>query len=246
MLELIRNRTRRPRRTVIYGVHGVGKTTWAARWPSPVFVMTEDGAGDVDCIRTPLCTSYAMVREYVKQLSEAEEFKTIVIDSADWLERLIWDAVCMEDGKQDITAFGYGKGYERAGEELASFLRLLSSAHDKGKHVILIAHAVIKRFENPEGDAYDRYQPKLHQKAGDILQEWADEVLFASFESMIKRAKGKTGDDKAVAIGSDKRWLYCNHRPARAAKNRLGITEERLEFGDYLKRVSEYYKETKV
>ena len=57
MLDSIQSgKENRPPRIMIYGAEGVGKSTFAASAPNPVFIQTEDGLGEIDCCKFPLAT----------------------------------------------------------------------------------------------------------------------------------------------------------------------------------------------
>ena len=113
LLERIeKGRSRAPRRTLVYGVHGVGKSTFGAMAERPVFIQTEEGLADIECERFPLAGSLADALEALGALYTGEHaYGTVVIDSLDWLERLIWAEVCRKRGVETIEDIGYGKGY---------------------------------------------------------------------------------------------------------------------------------------
>lgn len=236
LLESVRKgKSVRPRRTVLYGVHGIGKSSWAARWPGAVFVPTEDGISDLDVASFPLCTDLVAAHGAIIELGGGEhEFKTVVVDSADWLERLIWRHVCSKEGKKAITDFGYGAGYGKSAAIFADILAALNGCRDVGMHVVLLAHSEVKRFENPAGDSYDRYVPKLHRDTAALLQEWADEVLFANYRVDVRKASEGFNKERGVGIGTGERVLYTTERPSHMAKNRLSLPEELpLDFDAY-------------
>ena len=80
----------RPPRIVVYGTHGIGKSTFAANAPAPVFIQTEEGLDAINVDAFPLCTSYEEMVDAIGALaSEDHEFATVVVDSADWAEQLI-------------------------------------------------------------------------------------------------------------------------------------------------------------
>jgi hypothetical protein len=156
--------------------------------------------------------------------NEKHNFQTLVIDSLDWLEPLIWQHVCQAGGKKSIEDFGYGKGYVEATDIWRTVLRLLDTINSKGIAVIMIAHSHIKRFDSPETESYDRYEIKLHQKAGGLIYEWADAVLFANYRVFTKTAQNGF-NEKTRAVGTGERVLYTQERPAYRAKNRYGLPE---------------------
>ena len=153
----------------------------------------------------------------------------MVIDSLDWLERLIFDEVCKEFGVRSIEKAdgGYGKGYVDALVHWRKVLSLLDDLRNqRGMMVILVAHAKVERFEDPENMAYDRYAPRLHKHAASLISEWVDAVMFA----MKRMRVSKDGDARAIAspIGADggERILRTNGSPACVAKNRFGLPNE--------------------
>ena len=217
-----------PRRAMIVGVHGVGKSTWAAQADSPIFMPTEDGLADVDCTSLPLMKSLDDVKAAIRELYREEHgFKTLVVDSVDWLERLIWDVICLDKGVKDISEIGFGVGYSLALAEWAKMLEGFSRLRDdKGMAIVLIAHAKIERFHDPTSDSYDRYSPKLHKGASALCQEWCDEVLFANYRVFTKEKEEGFNKKRTIGIGSGERVLYTTDRPAHIAKNRLGLPDE--------------------
>ena len=149
-----------PPRLIVYGTEGVGKSTFAAEAPAPVFVQTEDGLAEIECTKFPLATTFADVLAALSELySEPHDFQTVVIDSLDWLERLIFDALCKQHNVASIEKVdgGYAKGYTHAltyWRQILDTLNLLRS--ERGMVVIGIAHSKIEKFEDPESSAYDR------------------------------------------------------------------------------------------
>lgn len=219
----------RPRRTVIYGTHGVGKSTFAAKFPVPIFIQTEDGCADLDVAKLPLCQDLMTAVGAIVELGGGgHEYKTLVIDSIDWLEKLIWKRVCEAEGKKAITDFAYGSGYGKAASMFADILQALNCCRDIGMNVVLISHSEIKRFENPEGDSYDRYCPKLHRDTAALMQEWADEVLFVNWKVNVRKTDqgGFNKDGRGVGVGGDERVMKTTERPGFLAKNRLSMPEE--------------------
>lgn len=235
MLERVqRGRTSKPPRILCYGVEGIGKSTFGSQAPNPIFIQTEDGLDEIDCSKFPLAKSYdEVVSALVTLRNGRHEFETVVVDSLDWLERLIWDKLCDEYSVTSIeqVAGGYGKGYTLAltyWREIISQLNALRN--DRGMVVLLIAHSKIERFEDPESSAYDRYSPRLHKHAAALVSEWCDAVLFAT--RRIRTQSEEAGFNRkrtiAHALGKDggDRILRCVGGPSCVAKNRYAIAEE--------------------
>ncbi len=217
----------RAQKTVIYGPEGIGKTTLAAQFPSPVFLDTEGGSHHLDVARFPAPKTWEDVTKTITALAtEPHEFKTLVIDTADWLEKLLIEDVCRRANKTSIEEFGYGKGYVVLAEEVTKFLASLNALLARGMHVLLLAHCRIAKFEQPDAaGAYDRYELKLTKQVGPLVKEWCDMLLFANY--FTKVAENDSGRKRGV--GGRERKLYTTHTAAWDAKNRHGF-EENLPF----------------
>jgi len=211
-------------RVMLYGVEGIGKTTFAAGAPNPIFIQTEDGLGSIKVDHFPMAESAENVLEAISSLYRQEHgFKTVVIDSLDWLETLIWRDV---EAKHDAKELAYGKGAIIAADKWRAILDGLTALrNDKGMCVILIAHTSIKRFDSPETEPYDRYQPKLQDRSSALIREWADAVMFANYKTLVK--KDDVGFNRSVTrgISTGERLLFTNERPAYMAKNRYGLPD---------------------
>lgn len=217
----------RPRRVLLYGTAGIGKSTWASMAPKPVFVQTEDSLTDIDCAHFPIATSYADVCQAVHELAtEDHHFETVVVDSVDWLEKLIAQQVCEEGGKESLADFGFGKGYETAVSKWLTVFGLLDAVHQRGLHVVLVGHSQISRFEDPVHGSYDRFEPRVHKKSLPLVVEWCTEVLFASYRAFVKSEDQGFGKSRKVAVGDGERIVKTQERPTHIAKNRLGLPYE--------------------
>lgn len=221
---LVRGKQARPIRTLLYGVEGIGKSTFGANAPAPIFLGAEDGTAHLDVTRFPMPRSWTESLEAVRVLyRDPHEFQTLVVDTVDWLEPMIWEHICTRDGVANIEAYGFGKGYVAALDEWRTFLSALERMREeRGMHVVLLAHSWIKPFKNPEGNDFDRYELKLHAKAGGLLKEWSDVVLFANYETFA--AKDAT-TKRVKGVSTDKRLIYTSRKAAYDAKNRYDLPE---------------------
>lgn len=229
-----------PPRIILHGVEGVGKSTWAAHAPNPIFIKTEDGLNGIDAKSFPLCQKFTDINEQLDVLiNEQHEFKTVVLDSADWAEKLIHEKVCQDYSVDTINkaAGGYGNGPLAANNYWYVILGKLQMLNDRGMFVIMICHSKIVTVLDPLNEAYDCYKLKLHSpKSGngscEIFQEWADIIGFANILVMTRKAAAglQTGGDsdkkKNNAVSSGERILYLGANPAYIAKNRYSLPDE--------------------
>lgn len=208
----------KPPRILIYGVSGVGKTTFASQAPDALLVPLEDGLGLLDVAHTPIASTLTELHDILDALAtEQHGYKSVIIDSLDWLEPLVYAHVCAQNKWPNIEAPGYGKGYKAATDTWRQYLAKLDVLRNLGMFVVQIAHASVKRFDAPDSESYDRYNVKLHEHASALVKEWSDIVLFANY--VVSTKSNKTGTTvRGVGIGE--RVAYTSERPAYVAKNR--------------------------
>lgn len=215
------------KKVVIYGPEGIGKTTFAARFPNPVFIDTEGSTKEYDVARFPAPTSWQMLLDEVAEVKKNPQIcRTLVIDTADWAESACFAHVISAGQVKSIEDFGYGKGYVKAKEEFGKLLNELTEVVNAGVNVVVTAHAAMRKFEQPdEMGSYDRWEMKLYtsQKTNiaALLKEWADMVLFANYKTFAVKDKNS---NKAKAQGGQ-RVMYTTHHPCWDAKNRYGLPE---------------------
>lgn len=226
-MQIKTGKIKRPQKVCIFGVEGIGKTTFASHFPNPIFIDTEGSTDHLDVARTEKPTSWAMLCGFIQEFAQMPGgYQTLVIDTVDWAEALCTRYVCDKNQKKGIEDFGYGKGYVYVKEEMGNFLHLLDEVISAGMNVVLTAHSQIRKFEQPdEMGAYDRYELKLGQqtssKTSSLIKEWADMVLFANYKTSV--IKTESGKRKGV---NGERVLYTMRTPAWDAKNRHGLLPE--------------------
>jgi len=222
----------KPPRLLIYGTEGIGKSSTAGSAPVPIFIPTEDGLDQIACDSFPVATDLTQVIEALSYLSaEPHEYQTVVIDTLDWLERLIWSQVCEDRSVKTIEDIGYQKGYVFALDFWRQIVDALDRLRNKrGMCVVLLAHCKIEKFEDPESPAYDRYSPRLHKHANALISEWVDAVLFATRKIVTRTEDQGFGQKRTIASGNTRdggdRILRCVGSPACVAKNRFNLPAE--------------------
>lgn len=232
-LPITRGRLALPGRILVYGVEKIGKTTFAAGIPGALFLCRESGTEQLDVARLPEALAWEDVFVHLRAVREhAGLYRALVIDTLDWLEPLIHRWVCEQSPKKAHTiveAFGgYGKGFDVAVEQVNELLAGLDRIRKEARmHIVLLAHAHVKNFANPEGDNFDRYELKMHGKASAKIKEWCDAVLFAH-EPFSVATKTETGRKAPGTFGvsSGERMLFTRRSAAWDAGNRYGMPAE--------------------
>lgn len=234
-----------PPRVLLYGPPGVGKTHFGAGADNPIFIQTEEGADVVGPPRFPLAKTFADVKDAVEQLRSTEhDYSTVVIDSLDWTESLIWNEVCKAEKIENIEKLGYGKGYIYALSFWKELLESLNLLRDERKMaVLLIAHTHVKQFNDPGQLPYDRYEIKLHKHAAALCMENSDVVAFATYRMRVQEIEGNFGKKVTRAVGEGERIMCTQMRPAYVAKSRYPMDAEMdLSWVDLSKAISEGMK----
>jgi len=220
-----------PIRALLYSSEGLGKTTFAAGAPAPIFICPEDGFPPA-LTETPRFPppeggwSWQDILDAVQLLTdEAHAYQTLVLDTLDWIEPIVWAHACKKAGVtwiEDIGG-GYGKGYVAALDEWRSLIaRLERLRKAKGMNVIALAHSQIKPFKDPLSEGYDRFELKLHKSASGLWKEWTDVVLFAQHEDLATK-DARTKRVRGVSTGA--RVIRTTHHAAWDAKNRHNLPE---------------------
>lgn len=235
LANIITGPQKKPPKITIYGVGGVGKTYFASRAPDPIFLCTEEGLGLLDVARfepgqhDPVIRDWSQLIECVSVLYEQDHHhKTVVLDSLDQAEPLLWRHTASRHGHKNIEDFGYGKGYIHAVDEARVLLEGLEALrNDKGMAIILIAHSQIKRFESPTAESYDRFQLRLQDRLGALIHDWSDAVLFANWKThVVQDVDPKTKQTRRRGVGRGERIMFSEERPGWWAKNRFSLPLE--------------------
>ena len=223
MLKISSGKVFRAVKAVLYGSEGIGKSTFASCFPEPLFIDTENGTSHMDVRRIDRPQSWNELMNIVKEVAATPEVcKTLILDTADWAEQLCVNHVCTEYKKSSIEAFGYGKGYTYLAEEFNRLLAAFDAVIASGKHVVITAHAKMRKFEQPdEMGAYDRWEMKLSKQVAPLIKEWCDLLLFLNYKTFVVAS-----DNDTKKVQGGKRVMYTSHHPCWDAKNRHGLPPE--------------------
>jgi hypothetical protein len=220
-----KGRITKPERVVLYGVEGIGKSTFGACAPSPIFLCAEKGTEHLDVTRFPEPRTWRDVIEATQVLADGgHAYRTLVVDTLDWLEPLVWAETCrvkknVDKRAEHIEDYGFAKGYIFALDVWRQLLAELDVVARK-MNVILLAHSHVSTFKSPDTEDFQRYELKLHHKASALIKEWADHVLFATHETLTHKQ-----NNRAKGISTGNRLIYTTRCAAYDAKNRSGLPE---------------------
>lgn len=225
-----------PVRLVLYGVDGVGKTTFAANAPAPIFIGAEDGTSELDVARFPAPENWLDILDGIRSLTiDPGGFKTLAIDTVDWAEPLLWKHFCKVNQVADKDDFrgGFNRWEDAILDHWRVFLSALEKLQSAQKmNVILLGHVDRKTFKNPEGPDYDRYILKLHQKSAALIREWAKGVYIAKYEAFSDRDE-RTKRVRGISTGE--RLLHTEWSAAFDAKDRYGLPASiKLEWEEFI------------
>lgn len=223
MLKITKGKTARAMKVVVYGSEGIGKTTFAADAPDPLFIDTEGSTAHMDVRRIEKPERWEDLVEIVNEVAVTPDLcKTLVLDTADWAEQLCVTYVCRKYNQPSIEGFGYGRGYVYLAEEFGRLLSAFDVVIASGIHVIITAHAKMRKFEQPdEQGAYDRWEMKLSKHVSPLLKEWCDMLLFLNYRTYVV-----TTETNTRKVQGGKRVMYTSHHPCWDAKNRQNLPEE--------------------
>lgn len=222
MLRINEGKIDRAQKVVVYGSEGIGKSTFASKFPDPLFIDTEGGTSHMDIRRIEKPETWEELINIINEVAKEPVCKTLVIDTADWAEQLCVKHICAKYKQNSIESFGYGKGYTYLAEESSRLLAACDEVIKSGKNVVIVAHAKMRKQELPdEAGAFDRWEMKLSRQVAPLIKEWADLLLFLNYRTYV--VSTETNAKKAQG---GKRVMFTSHHPCWDAKNRHGLADE--------------------
>ena len=224
MLNISQGKVKRPLRVVVDGVEGVGKSTFAAQFPDPLFIDLENGTDSMNVKRTQKPETWEELLQLVRDVAaDPGVCRTLIVDTGDWAEALCVKYICRKYKTDGLESFGYGKGYVYLREEFENLLHELDKVIAAGVNVVVCAHAQIKKFELPdEAGSFDRYELKMSKNVSPLVREWCDIQLFANFKTYVVSTENK----HHKGTGGTRRVMYASHTASWDAKNRHGLPDE--------------------
>jgi hypothetical protein len=236
--KILTGRLGRPQKGVIYAPEGFGKSTLASQFPEPLFLDLEDSTSQMDVARLTR-KDIPTLKEFeatLQELRKSQDFSTIIVDTADWLESMVIDAMIQEEGNPKIKGiedYGYGKGYVILKDKMTVLLSRFDALIQSGMHVVLLAHSKVSKFEPPDGvGPFDRYELKLSKHVAPLLKEWADILLFGNWRTQVREKDKNESGAQFKGVGGKERQMHCVRSASWDAKNRHNLADsEKWEIG---------------
>lgn len=232
----------RPEFVLVHGMPGVGKTSFGAFAPKPLFIIDRQEEGILDLISSGLIPRTQLSEEDIWKVPHTAEhpgwstllqkcdeacftdYETVVFDSLTGFEKMCFQDVCNRDYDGNYSKDGFLSFYQgpkaAAKNEWPAFLEKLADIRDSGKNVILIAHSKIQTIQNPMGPDYDSYKPYLDKETWQVTSRVAETILFLQFDFEVTKERQST---KLKGKASGKRCFYTEWTPAYEAKNRANL-----------------------
>ena len=216
-------RLRKPPRIILYGSPGVGKSSFAAAIPGSFFLDVEGGTNELEVTRLgrESLETYEDVTEALNALLiQDHDYSTVVIDTADFLEKVLMKQVATENGKKDFSQInGYGREYIALANVWRGVCQTLDEIREKrGLAIVLIAHETLRKIKEPDTETYEKYTLALDPRTVDFLEAWCDCILFAKEEVYTEKDKSQR-----VRASKGDRVIYTKDCPHYLAKNRYGL-----------------------
>ncbi len=245
-MEILSGVKKKPLVLLLYGVHGIGKSTFGAQIPNHICISGED-VEDSGATRLPQCKSwYDFLKQLDYLIQTNHSYTSLVIDTIDSIEMLLQKHIVKEANAISMARAcgGYGKAYEKAVEEMVAIRdeKLDYLVEKKGMEIILLAHSIKNKFEDPlTNTTYDTYDLKLHKKMIPVFSEWVRAIVFANF--VVFKAENNQG--KEYAIGEGQRRIFTEPRPSHNAKNRFNLPfEMNLSYQELKHHIKLFYEKT--
>lgn len=237
---ITRGKQRTPKRLLVHGAPGVGKSSFAAGAENVLFIDPEKRTGHLDVARVEPET-WIEVLSTVKEVVDGKAASVLAFSTIDFIEGMVWRHVCEKTGSTNIkdAGGGWGAGYIMAETEFKRLSNAMEACRNAGITCVLEAHSAVKEFKNPDGDNYDVWQIMLHERVKKVLTQRCDAVGFATFEDFARK---KAADNKAKAITTGERVLKFGHHPAYETKRGFDLPESMpLEWKHWAEAVEKSY-----
>ena len=221
-----------PLTIMVHGLHGLGKTTLGTQSRRPIFITAEDLSHVSTVDKFPTAQTFGELQEQLKDvLVEKHDYKTLVIDTLDSVEKIVYKSIIGSDPGRTIAESrgGFGKGYIEAEQMARDLLKTIDQIRtERSMDILLLAHSLVESVEDPFNKiTYNKYCPKLQQSKSasfrSVFTEYVQCLFYLTFD--ISLASDQK-DSTKIHAESKQRVFITQPSLTCDAKNRFGFPEK--------------------
>ena len=179
--------------TYIYGSPKCGKSTFAAQFPSALFITTEPTNRAIPGIYSIEVDNWSGVRQTVRNLKDdavREKYKTVIFDTIDLAAEFCERYICNREGVENIKDIPWGAGYGMVERE---FEKTIREIHNLQYGLVFISHVKESTFTREDGSEYNKLVPAISSKRCLAIAE-----NFADIYGWAHIVKDQQGQSKPV------------------------------------------------
>ena len=215
---------------LIHADIGVGKSTLAASMPAPYIFDAEESTSALDVDRCVPETYDELLETLCLFRDETHEYKTVIIDTIDHVEKMTVSAACKEHGVNSPADKSYGVVWQTADTKFKQLILGLKGLRARGFNVLLLAHSKTINYTHPLGQVYDKIIPDLRDKQKPSASTTGLIMSLPRFIGYMHRPILTT--ENKEASGFSKKYkatvaqnsvLSCAPHAAYEAKNDMGL-----------------------
>lgn len=198
----------KPGKFIIYGAPGVGKSRLGASFPRPYFIRSEDRHDHLKVQASPIIDTWELLNETLDDLiRETHDFKTVIIDTVDSLEKVLHEKVLRGSGTTDILhpkIFPFYSGFAKAAILFdTEILPKLQELNESKKMIpVLISHFNTDYVTHPELGQYPQYVPGADKRLAKKLFKWCDVMAMMDTVAVKKDDIVKTSGQRILRFKS--------------------------------------------
>jgi len=216
---------------LLYAPEGVGKTTFASKYPKVLIIGTanEKGSNKINLKDGRKRQSVSTLIEFQEILQELIDdkhgFTALAVDTINKIDELVQQHILSKyancAGLGDIPN---AKGWSEHINEHQNIIRMIRTLRDERKiNIIILGHSETKQFDEPgAAKPYNRFVIAMRDKVTALYRQFVDDVIFVNYKTHLGE------DKKSRPQSSDTRSAYTQRRAGWDAKTRSSLPFEFL------------------
>ena len=166
--------------TFIYGPAKCGKTTFGSKMPGHLLLAFERGYNALPGVMAQDITSWTEMKQVMRELKKAEvkeQFKSIIVDTADIAADMCQKYICNQLGIENIGDGGWTtNGWAKYKKEFEDTFRTLAQL---GYAVVFISHDKEKTITPQNAKEYQQIGSSMQSSALSIIENMCDIIGYA-------------------------------------------------------------------